>query len=69
LQNMLSADDIYRVKGTDYNDFVFVVSDVNEANGTFEIHRSNSSAGYNGEIAGRTLFFEVTIIEVESATS
>jgi len=69
LQNMLSAEDIYRVKGTDYNDYVFVVSDVNEANGTFEIHRSNSSAGYNGEIAGRTLFFEVTIIEVETATS
>jgi len=68
VQNVLSAEDVYRIKGTDSELGTFIVSAYNADNGTFQIHRSDSNAGYNGEIAGRTLFFEVTIIKVEPAS-
>lgn len=67
VQNMVSAEDVYRVKGTDTAGNAFVISRYDADNGTFEIHRSDSSAGYNGEISGRALFFEVTIVKIEPA--
>jgi hypothetical protein len=66
LQHMLTPEDVYHVKGSDLGG-VFIVSGYDAANGTFQLHRSDSTAGYNGELAGRTLFFEVTIIKVEPA--
>ena len=59
--------DVYEVKGVDISGGTFVVSGFNSTAGTFQISRSNSSTGYNGEIAGRELFFEVTILKVTSA--
>ena len=69
VQNMISADDVYNIKGTDTAGGVFVVSGYDDTNKTFQLHVSNSSAGYNGEIAGRTLFFEITVISVEPEES
>jgi len=68
VENVLSAEDVYNVKGTDSEGGVFIVSAYDGANGTFQVHRSDSSSGYNGEIAGRTLFFEITIVSVEAAS-
>jgi len=69
VENVISAEDVYNVKGTDSGGGTFIVTGYDEANGTFQIHVSNSSSGYNGEIAGRTLFFEITIISVEPEES
>ena len=55
------------VKGVDIDGSTFVISEFNSTAGTFQISKSDSSTGYNGEIAGRELFFEVTIIDVTSA--
>jgi len=67
VQHMLSPEDVYQVKGKDSGGGVFVVSAYDATNGTFQLHRSDSTTGYNGEISGRALFFEVTIIKVEPA--
>jgi hypothetical protein len=40
------------------------VSGYDSENETFEIHLSDPSIGYNGEISGRALYFEVTIISI-----
>ena len=64
IEHMVSADDVYNVKGTDQGGWTFVLSGFDGANGTFQIHKSNLSYGYNGEIAGRTLVFEITIVSV-----
>lgn len=69
VQNMVSVEDVYNVKGTDSDGGTFVVSAFNSTDGTFQINRSDSKSGYNGEIAGRALFFEVTIISVEPAAA
>ena len=63
----VSQADVYEVKGVDVDGATFVLSAFNSTAGTFQISKSNSSTGYNGEIAGRELFFEVTILKVTSA--
>lgn len=63
----LTASDVYAVKGSTFDGQTAVVSGYDAENGTFEIHRSDSSIGYNGEISGRPLFFEVTIISVNKS--
>lgn len=63
----VSQADVYEVKGVDSDGSTLVISGFNSTAGTFQISKSDSSTGYNGEIAGRELFFEVTIIEVTSA--
>jgi FKBP-type peptidyl-prolyl cis-trans isomerase 2 len=68
VQNMVTQEDVYNVKGTDSESGTFVISAFNADNGTFQIHRSDSNIGYNGEIAGRALFFEVTIVSVSPET-
>jgi FKBP-type peptidyl-prolyl cis-trans isomerase 2 len=67
VKHHLTADDVYNVKGTDIDDRTIIVTDYNAENGTFQVGKSNSSSGYNAEIAGRTLIFEVTIITVTRA--
>jgi len=61
----ITEEDVYNVKGVEYDGTVFVVSAFDSESGTFQIHRSNSESGYNGEISGRTLLFEVTIINIK----
>jgi len=63
----VSLADVYEVKGLDIDGATFVLSAFNSTAGTFQISKSNSSTGYNGEIAGRELFFEVAILKVTSA--
>lgn len=64
IRNNVSPSDVYNVKGTDYDGKTFVISAYDGTAGTITINKVDSSTGYNGEIAGRTLFFEVTIIQV-----
>lgn len=68
VRHQVSAEDVYNIKGTDMDDYTFILSDYDAANGTFEIHRSDSASGYNGELAGRTLFFEIKILSVTPAS-
>ena len=67
LKHAVSQADVYEVKGTYVDGSKFVLSGFNSTTGTFQISKSDSSTGYNGEIAGRELFFEVTILSVKSA--
>ena len=62
----VSQADVYEVKGVDSDGSTFVISGFNSTAGTFQISKNDSSSGYNGEIAGRELFFEVTILKVTS---
>jgi FKBP-type peptidyl-prolyl cis-trans isomerase 2 len=64
ISNEVSASDVYNIKGTDFDGLEFVLSDFNSTAGTIQIHKVNSNTGYNGELAGRTLFFEITIVKV-----
>jgi FKBP-type peptidyl-prolyl cis-trans isomerase 2 len=64
---VLNATSVYNVKGQDIDGVEFVVSGFNATNGTFEISQVDTTKGYNGELAGRTLFFEVTIVKVTAA--
>lgn len=64
VRHMLTEADTYYREGEDYAGATFVLSDVDEVAGTFTIHMVDSQTGYNGEIYGRTLLFEVTIINI-----
>lgn len=63
----VSAADVYTVLGTDTDGLSFVISEFNETADTFTIHKIDTTSGYNGEIYGRTLFFEVTVLVVKKA--
>jgi len=67
IRHVLSAANVYNVKGTNADDVEFVVSGFNATDDTFEMSLVDASKGYNGELAGRTLFFEVTIVKVTAA--
>lgn len=67
IRHHVAASDVYAIKALSYDDEVFVVSSFDSENGTFQIHRSDSAIGYNGEISGRALYFEVTILGVVKA--
>jgi len=69
IRHQLTSSDVYNVKGFDVDGGEFVVSGLNSTNGTFEIHKVVTASGYNGELAGRTLFFEVTVVEITPAQS
>ncbi len=60
--------DVYAVKGETHDGDAFVISSFDDENDTFEIHKSDPQIGYNGEVAGRALFFEVSIISVIKAS-
>ncbi len=60
--------DVYAVKGETHDGDAFVISSFDDENDTFEIHKSDPQIGYNGEVAGRALFFEVSIISVVKAS-
>ena len=69
VRNLVSASDVDMVKGVDSDGETFILWSFDDANQTFEIHKSNSSTGYNAEIAGRTLVFEVELPLVKAGTS
>jgi hypothetical protein len=64
VRHLVTETDVYNREGTDYLGASFVLSAVDEDAGTFQIHKSNADTGYNGEISGRTLLFEVTILNI-----
>ena len=69
IQHMVSEEDVYNVKGTNGVGATFVISNFDATNGTFQIHIVDSDRGYNGEISGRALFFEITILKVAPVQS
>lgn len=64
VRNLIEQKDVYNIKGVDSDGKTFILWDFSSANSTFVIHKSDSSKGYNAEISGRTLFFEITIVSV-----
>ncbi len=64
VRHMITDADTYYRKGTDHLGATFVLSAVDEDAGTFQIHMVDSATGYNGELYGRTLLFEITIINI-----
>jgi FKBP-type peptidyl-prolyl cis-trans isomerase 2 len=69
IRHQLTSADVDHVVGFDVDGGKFVVSGFNSTNGTFQIHMVDSASGYNGELAGKTLFFEVTIVEITPVQS
>ncbi len=69
ISHLVTATDVYNVKGTDSSGNAIIVWSFDDVNQTFQVHRSSKDAGYNAEVAGRTLFFEVTIVKVEAGLS
>ena len=69
IRHQLTSADVYNVRGFDVDGVEFVVSGFNSTDGTFQMHRVVTTSGYNGELAGRTLFFEVTVVEITPAQS
>jgi len=67
IRHHLSASDVYNVKGTDIDGKTLIVTAYNADNGTFQVGKNDPSTGYNAEISGRLLLFEVTIIKVTPA--
>jgi FKBP-type peptidyl-prolyl cis-trans isomerase 2 len=64
IRHELTVADVYNIKGVDVDGKQFVVTAFDATNGTFEIDKIDTQTGYNGELAGRTLFFEVTIVKI-----
>ncbi len=69
VRHIISSSDVYNVQGTDSDGKSFILSAYNATAGTFQMHKSDPDTGYNGEIAGRTLFFEVTIVSVNDSST
>ena len=67
VRNDITAQDVYEVKGVTNDGVTFVVSGYDDANQTFQIHKSDATTGYNGEISGRTLYFEIWVVSVTKA--
>lgn len=64
VRHLLTEQDTYMRQGVDYLGNTFVLSAVDETGGTFDIHKIDLETGYNGELSGRTLLFEVTILAI-----
>jgi FKBP-type peptidyl-prolyl cis-trans isomerase 2 len=69
IRHELTSSDVYNVRGFDSEGVEFVVSGFDSTNGTFQIDKVVTASGYNGELAGRTLFFEVTVVKITPAQS
>ncbi len=67
VRHVLVPADAFSVKGTDLDGQTVIVEKVNLDNGTFLLGKNNSETGYNAELAGTELFFQVMIIKVEAA--
>lgn len=69
VRHLVSESDVYRVKGVFSDGTTFILSGFDETNETFQINMNDSTSGYNGEIAGRALVFEIWIISVVPSQS
>lgn len=67
VRHQLTSADVYEVKGKDVDGQTIILTALNTQNQSFQVGKSNSQTGYSAELAGRELFFEVTIIRVKSA--
>lgn len=67
VRHEVGPEDVYTIMGEIPDGNRLVISSFDQENQTFEIHQSDSEIGYNAEISGRALFFEVTIISVTKA--
>lgn len=67
IRHMIDQGDVYNIKGTDIDGYTFILWSFDSTNSTFVMHRSDSNSGYNAELAGRTLFFEITVVSVDPA--
>lgn len=65
IQNHISPQDIYQKRGTNPNGKLFTLLDVNETSGTFTVIYNTES--YIGELAGRALYFDITVTSVRKA--
>lgn len=64
VKHVLYESDVYRVQGTASDGTTFIVTAFDAVNETFEIHLNDPDTGYNAEIVGRALVFEVWIVSV-----
>jgi hypothetical protein len=64
IRHEVGPEDVYSLLGETYDGVTLVISSFDSENETFEIHKSNPETGYNAEVSGRALFFEVAIISV-----
>ncbi|MCJ7606666.1 MAG: FKBP-type peptidyl-prolyl cis-trans isomerase [Thermoplasmata archaeon] len=64
VRHLVSQADVYTLEGTTYDGITFLISSLDADAGTFVIHKNNPDTGYNAELAGRTLLFEVSIIYI-----
>ena len=65
VQNLISPQDIYQKRGADPEKKLFTLLDVNETSGTFTVIYNTQS--YIGELAGRALYFDLTVTAVKKA--
>jgi FKBP-type peptidyl-prolyl cis-trans isomerase 2 len=70
VQNFITAQDVYQKKGQNYDEKLaalrwFTLIDVDEAKGEFTI--IYNAENYVGELAGRPLYFEVTVTKILKA--
>lgn len=66
-RHLISSSDVLYKKGVDEDGNTFILWDFDDANQTFQVHFSDDTTGYNAEVSGRELFFDVTILYVRSA--
>ncbi len=67
LRHDIGPEDVYNLKGTDIDGKTFILTGYNATAGTLTIGLNDTSSGYNSELTGRRLIFEVTILKVETA--
>lgn len=66
-RHLISSSDVLYRKGVDADGNAFILWDFDDTNQTFQIHLSDDTTGYNAEVSGRELFFDVTILAVQPA--
>lgn len=65
VQNLITLQDIYQKKGTNFDQKKFTLIDVNETAGVFAVVFNDQN--YIGELTGRPLIFEVTVTKILKA--
>jgi len=66
-RHLITHSDVLYRKGVNPDGNTFILWAFDDANQTFQIHVSDDTTGYNAEVSGRQLFFDVTILLVRSA--
>jgi len=62
VNNLITPQDVYQKGGADFDERKFTLVDVNETTGNFII--LFNTEGYIGELAGRAIYFDVTVTRV-----